>query len=362
MSKIKLKETKKGIKPTDKSSVITNGMKAAFIKTKEKAENLTEDNQESSEEYINDMLGNMVIDTSNAAQELAKRKFRQSVQKKRAVNAQQKKAVRINTAVSVENNAQFRHINTVQYRAKQRVVKNSIRAKVTGATTFKEKVVEFIKDGSVAALNTAKITIANTKIITAALLATGSVAVIFTILICIIGLVMGSSFGIIMATEDTGTVYTLNSVIREINEEYLAEIEKIKAEVPHDDLQISDETPNWKEILAVYAVKVTTAKDGVEVVTVNEEKAEIMREVFWDITEIVYDTETYEDTDTIETTDEHGNIIEQEVIVTRTRLIITIKNKTAVEAAVEYGFDENQNRQLQDLMNDGNANLWLFVE
>ena len=322
---------------------------------------LKKDNQQNLEEYANNILEDMASDTSSTAQELAKRKFKQSLQKKRAINAQQKKAVRINTAVSAENNAQFRYINTAQNRAKQRVVKNSIRARVSGVTTFKEKVVEFIKGSPTVAFNMAKITIVK-KMITAALLATGSVAVIFTILICIIGLVMGSAFGIFMATEDTGTGYTLNTVIQEINEEYLAEIEKIKVGVPHDKFEMSDTTPNWKDILAVYAVKVTTAKDGVEVVTVNEEKAEIIREVFWDITEIVYDTETYEDTDTIETTDEHGNIIEQEVIVTRTGLIITIKNKTAVEAAVEYEFDENQNRQLQDLMNDGNANLWLFVE
>ena len=221
---------------------------------------------------------------------------------------------------------------------------------MSGITTFKEKVVEFIKGSSTAALNTAKITIANTKIITAALLATGSVAVIFTILICIIGLVMGSSFGIFMATEDTGTGYTLTTVMKEINEEYLAEIEKIKTEVPHDDFEITEETPNWKDILAVYAVKVTTAEDGSEVVTVDEEKAEIIRKVFWDMTEIIYEAETYEDTDTIETTDEQGKTIKQEVTVTKTRLVISTKNKTADEAAVKYEFDENQNIQ-SDFLN-----------
>ena len=287
MSKIKLKETEKDIKPYGKSSFIKRGMKTAYIKTKEKVENLTEDGQQNSEEYTNKMLENMAFDTSNTAQELAKRKFKQSVQKKRAVNAQQNKSMRTNTAASVENNAQFRHINTAQNRAKQRVVKNSIRARVSGVTTFKEKVVEFIKGGSVVALNTAKIAIANAKILTATFLAMGGVAILFTIIICIIGLVMGSSFGIFMAAEDTGTGYTLNSVIQEINEEYYTEIEKTKAEVLHDDLQISGETPNWKDILAVYAVKVTTAHKGAEVVTIDEEKAELIREVFWDMTEIV---------------------------------------------------------------------------
>jgi hypothetical protein len=168
---------------------------------------------------------------------------------------------------------------------------------------------------------------------------------------------MDSSFGIFMATEYTGTGYTLNTVIQEINEEYLAKIEKIKTEVSHDDFEISDTTPNWKDIIAVYAVKVTTAEDGAEVVTVDEEKAEILREVFWNMTEIVYGTETYEDTDTIETTDEHGNIIEQEVAVTKMRLVIDVKNKTATEAAAEYKFDENMIMQLSALI-DTNSLLW----
>lgn len=362
MSKIKLKETGKDIKLSDKPSVITSGMKAVYIKTKDKAENLTEDNQQNSEEYSNNMLENMASDTSSTAQELAKRKFKQSVQKKRAVNAQQNKTVIKNTASSIENNVQYGHINTVQDRAKQREVKNTIRTKLAGTTTFKEKVVEFIKGGSAAALNTAKIAIANIKILTAALLATGSVAVLFTIIICIIGLVMGSSFGIFMATEDTGTGYTLTSVVQDINEEYLAEIEKIKAEVPHDDFVITEETPNWKAILAIYAVKTTTDFDGAEVVTVDEKKAELIREVFWNMTELTYETETYEETETVEITDDEGNIAEQEITVTKTRLVISTKIKTAAEAAVEYGFNDGQMEQLEDLLNDTNENLWVFIK
>lgn len=362
MSKIKLKETEKDIKISDKSSVITSGMKAAYIKTKEKSENLTEDNQQNSEEYANQMLENMASDTSNTAQELAKHKFKQSVQKKRAVNAQQNKAVITNTAVSMEGNAQYVHINTAQNRAKQRVVKNSIRARVAGATTLKEKVVEFIKGGSAAAHNTAKIAIANTKILTAALLATGSVAVIFTIIICIIGLIMGSAFGIFMATEDTGTGFTLTTVVQTINEEYLAEIEKIKTEVPHDDFKITKETPNWKDILAIYAVKATTDFEGVEVVTVDEQKAELIRNVFWDMTELTYETETYEETETVEITDDEGNTAEQEVTVTKIRLIISTKNKVAAEAAIEYGFDESRIKLINELTSVINENFWNFID
>ena len=190
----------------------------------------------------------------------------------------------------------------------------------------------------------------------------GGVAVLFTIVICTIGLVMGSSFGIFMATEDTGTGYTLTSVVQTINEEYIAEIEKVKTEVLHDDFEITEETPNWKDILAIYAVKATTDFDGVEVVTVDEQKAELIRNVFWDMIELTYETETYEETETVEITDAEGNTAEQEITVTKIRLIISTKSKTAAEAAVEYNFNDSQMEQLKELINDNNEGLWQFTE
>ncbi len=352
----------KDIKRSDKCFIITNGMKAEYIKTKEKTENLTEDNKQNAEDYANEMLENMVSDSSNAAQDLAKHKFKQSVQKKHAINVQQNKIALSNATSTTENSISYAHINTGQDRAKQRVIKNSIKARVAGATTIKENIVEFIKGGSAAALNTAKIAIANTKILTATLLAMGGVAVLFTIVICTIGLVTGSSFGIFMATEDTGTGYTLTSVVQTINEEYIAEIEKIKRDVPHDDVKITVETPNWNDILAVYAVKATTDFDGVEVVTVDEQKAELIREVFWNMTELTYEIETYEETETVEITDAEGNTVEQEVTATKTRLIISTKNKTATEAAVEYNFNDSQMEQLNGVIDDSYDVMWQFIK
>ena len=356
------------VKSFNKQQFIYNNMRYAYIRAKNKSSKATEENQGSAYEYADDILEDMVDETSSSAQSFAKNNFKKSIQKKRAVDSEQ----RVN--VIKGKDIPMQHVNTnnvalvntttqksMVERAKDRFVKNSIKAKTVGATTIKEKVTGFVKGSSAAAVNTAKLAIANTKLLVAALVGTGGIAILFTIIICSIGLVMGSSFGIFMATEDTGTGYTLNSVIQEISEEYLGEIEKIKAEVPYDDFEISDTTPNWKDIIAVYAVKVTTAEDGAEVVTVDEEKAEILREVFWNMTEIVHETKLYEETTIIETTDEHGNIIEQEVTVTKTRLVITIKNKTAAEAAVKYEFDENQYIQLQELMDDNNSGLWTVV-
>lgn len=363
------KSQKNKVKKFNKQRFISNNMRAAYIRAKKKSSKATEEHQGSAYECADDILEDMVDETSSSAQTFAKNNFKKSVQKKRVVDSERRVNVikgkdipmqRMNT----DNVAPFNITaqKSMVEKAKDRFVKNSIKSKTVGATTIKEKIMGFMKGSSTAAVNTAKLAIANTKIMIAALISTGGIGILFTIIICIIGLVMGSSFGIFMATEDTGTGYTLNTVIQEINEECLAEIEKIKADIPHDDFEMTDATPNWKDILAVYAVKVTTAKDGAEVVTVDEEKAEILREVFWDMTEIVYDTETYEDTDTIETTGEQGNIIEQEITVTKMRLVIDVKNKTAAEAAVEYEFDENQYIQLQELINNGSDGLWSFTD
>lgn len=368
LSRIKTKDNESNIKVVDRTVDIAHNMKAGYIKVKTKTNRNVEENNGGTYEYADEILEDMVDETSSSAQSFAKSNFKKSVQKKRAVDLERRVNVIKSKDVPIQNmhtkntalNNSIPQKSMVE-RAKDRFVKNSIKTKTIGATTIKEKIIGYIKGGSAATVNTVKVAIANTKIMIAALVGTGGIAILFTIIICIIGLLMGSSFGIFMATEDTGTGYTLNTVIKEINEEYLAEIEKIKTEVPHDDFELSDGTPNWKEILAVYAVKVTTAHEGVEVVTVDEEKAELIREVFWDMTEISYETEPYEDTDTIETTDEQGNILEQEVTITKTKLIAYTDSKSIYEVISEYNFDESQKQYIEDIIKEDNNNLWSSI-
>ena len=143
--------------------------------------------------------------------------------------------------------------------------------------------------------------------------------------------------------------------------DYANDIKERYKDIPHDDFEMSNTTPNWKDLLAVYAVKVTTAHEGAEVVTVDEEKAELIREVFWDMTEIIYETESYEDTDTIETTDEQGNILEQEVTITKTKLIAYTDSKSIYEVISEYNFDESQKQYIEDIIKEDNNNLWSSI-
>lgn len=45
----------------------------------------------------------------------------------------------------------------------------------------------------------------------------------------------------------------------------------------------------WEDVLSVYAVKVTTdGVNGMDVVTMDEQKKEILRGVMWDMNQITY--------------------------------------------------------------------------
>lgn len=207
-----------------------------------------------------------------------------------------------------------------------------------------------------------KAIIAGVKALVAAIAAGGWVAVLVIVIICLIGLIVGSCFGIFFSSEDTGSNQTMQQVVQEINEEYLLEIDNIKYSVEHDELEMSGARAVWPEVLAIYAVKTTTDPDNPqEVASITDEKIELLRDIFWAMNDIDYRTDTFTDTEIIESDDGHGNIVEEEVEVTKTHLYIIVSHKTAEEMAAEYNFTEDQMEQLEALLADENNSLWTAV-
>lgn len=115
----------------------------------------------------------------------------------------------------------------------------------------------------------------------------------------------------------------------------------------------------WKEVLAVYAVKITTDPDAAqEVATMDDSKKQLLKDIFWQMNEISSSTSTQTET-IIETSDDgNGNIVETEVTVTRTYLYITVSHKTAEEMADQFSFHEDQREQMAELLADENNSLW----
>ena len=135
-----------------------------------------------------------------------------------------------------------------------------------------------------------------------------------------------------------------------------------KNSVSYDVLEMSGSRAVWKEVLAVYSVKVNTDPDNPqEVATMDESKKQLLTDIFWEMNEISSSTDTKTETVITETDDGHGNIVETESTVTQTYLYITVSHKTADEMAAQYGFNEEQKEYLAELLADENNSLWSQV-
>ena len=183
--------------------------------------------------------------------------------------------------------------------------------------------------------------IAAAQSLLAAIAADGSTVVAMVLVICLIGLLIVSPFGIFFSGEDSGTGYTMPEAVSVLNGEFAARIEQIKAENPYDELDMDNAgsaamISNWRDVLAVYAVRTTTDNASPdEVATLTEEKMEILREIFWDMNAISYHLETVS-----------GGEDEGDTVILR----ITVTVKDYLQMADEYRFNADQRKLLEELM------------
>lgn len=199
---------------------------------------------------------------------------------------------------------------------------------------------------------------AGAKSLIAAMGAGGAAVVMIVILLCLIGGLLASPFGIFFSGESEGE-QTVQSVLAQLNTEFSDKITEIENSVPHDDVQQTGTRASQKNVLAVYAVKVTTDPDDpLDAVTMDDRRAEILRRIFLDMNQISYGTEVYTEEETVTVTDDEGNETEETQTVERTRLIITISGKTAEQMAQEYGFTGEQLDYLAELLSDDYEELW----
>jgi len=131
----------------------------------------------------------------------------------------------------------------------------------------------------------------------------------------------------------------------------------------HEMQTVSDELCREYGLSVIeHAVKTTTDPDNAqEVATMDDEKLELLKDIFWQMNEISSSTSTQTET-VIETSDDgNGNIVETETTVTQTYLYITVSHKTAEEMADQFGFNEDQREQMAELLADENNSLWSQV-
>ena len=174
--------------------------------------------------------------------------------------------------------------------------------------------------------------------------------VVFSIVI-VAGAFLASPLGILFADEqESEDTVPLATAIAEIQGEYHVELERLQ-NGDFVSVQIVGQAPDWREIVAVFASKTAGTEDGVDVFTLDEERVELLRQVFWDMCEITTATQTVDvpDSDPDDDVDDSH---------TETALTITITAKTAEQMRLEYDFSKYQNDALDILLeNLGSLNI-----
>ena len=196
-----------------------------------------------------------------------------------------------------------------------------------------------------------------------AALAAASPVLVLVLIAGMVGAFLASPFGVFFSNETTQDGMLMRQATAELNEEYYARIGRIEQANPHDILEIeaSDGVSaiRWEDVLSVYAVKVTTdGVNGMDVVTMDEQKKEILRGVMWDMNQITYRSVTVKKEVEVVTEDEDGNEVVEMQEIEETTLTIYLHHTTPEQMAAAYGFTEQQNEHLALLRHEEYSVMW----
>ena len=184
----------------------------------------------------------------------------------------------------------------------------------------------------------------------AAIGAGGAAAVSVVVVILLVGMLFASPLGILFAGEDAGTEIKIPDAVATMNGEFTDAIYRIMEDHPYDELDMqegmeADMLQNWRNVLAVYAVKVSTDEEhGLDVITMDEEKLQLLREIFFDANKLKYELTT--------------RTVDGEQITT---LHISAQIKDAMQMADEYSFTAQQREMLEELLKPDYDDIFLSL-
>ena len=195
--------------------------------------------------------------------------------------------------------------------------------------------------------------IAATKALISLLLAGGWVAMVVIVIICLIGLLVGSIFGIFFSSEKTSpNAITMKDVIAECNQEFSDKLQTIQDQNPHDDYVLDGNMATWKDVLIIYTVKQANGFDGSEVITMDDNKKALVKQIFWEMNSLSSEVKTEKVTEQGVNTDEMPKEVEKRV------LHIKITSKNAEQMKNDYHFNSAQIRQYNELSSSEYNSLW----
>ena len=365
MADIKVKDiAKKGVKTINKAVVQTERFKDNIVRTKEKAEE-TVSNDINSNEYASNKIKfatDRVFDESvnqfNKQGQKSFMKTKENYQKSKAKIKQLKKKIKDKRKVKSTVKNTKTTIKTSKEVAKkaEKTAKETIKASKRATQIAKEtakRTAQGVKVVIKTTISAIKTIIAGTKALVAAIVAVGWVAVIVIIVICLVALMCSSIFGIFFSSQKTSAnSITMNTVVAECNQEFSDKLQSIQDSNPHDDYVLEGSMASWKDVLTVYTIKQSNGVNQQDVMTIDDNKKNVIKQIFWDMNSLTSEVRDEMVTEQGTNADEMPKQVQKKV------LHIKINTKPLEQMKNDYHFSSAQNKQLVELTDNKYASLW----
>lgn len=365
MADIKVKEVgKKTIKTLDKGIIATERLKDTIVHTKEKAESTQSNDSNIIEDGSNKItfVANRTVDETvyhfnkygkkavvDTKDNVIKTKVKIKNIKDKLLAQKNKKVATKGTKTAIKTG---KSVAKKTEKVEKESVKASQRALKLARETAKQtaRATKIVVKATISAI---KGIIAATKALISLLLAGGWVAMVVIVIICLIGLLVGSIFGIFFSSEKTSpNAITMKDVIAECNQEFSDKLQTIQDQNPHDDYVLDGNMATWKDVLIIYTVKQANGFDGGEVITIDDTKKALVKQIFWEMNSLSSEVKTEKVTEQGVNTDEMPKEVEKRV------LHIKITSKNAEQMKNDYHFNSAQIRQYNELSSSEYNSLW----
>lgn len=188
----------------------------------------------------------------------------------------------------------------------------------------------------------AAVTTAGAKALTLHLLTVGGVITSFVLFggIVLVAALMASPFGILFSNETSPDTIPLNAAVAEVGKEVCSTLAELQ-DGDYDRIDLTGALPGWREVIAVFAVRTAGAENGVDVATMDADRVDRLRAVFWDMTEITSEVDTI-----------HHDGGENGEDWTEHILHLAVAAKSAEEMSTAYHFTAYQKKALAELLDD----------
>ena len=170
----------------------------------------------------------------------------------------------------------------------------------------------------------------------------GAVVLVLFLMVILVAAIVASPFGILFSNESREAgVVPISAAVAQVNYEYNERLEELQTADSYDSISVTGQSADWVEVLAVFAVKVAGSNDAdaADVATMDTDRIDRLKAVFWDMTAIATEVETINHPGS---GDDDG--------WTERNLYITITAKTAEEMKTAYHFNRNQIAALEELL------------